>query len=71
MKIRKQIQEIKPGDLVYSIFDKSYLVLDNKFIGLSYFNNEIFKMICLSAKGNIVDIQANADKCYTLLNDRS
>lgn len=71
--ITKQAKDIKPGDLIYSVFDNVLIVLQNKFMGMkSYngFNVGIFKLTCL-CKGNVIHLAPNSDKCYTLLNDRS
>jgi len=71
--ITKQATDIKPGDLIYSVFDNVLIVLENRFMGIkSYYNGYIgvYKLTCL-CKGNIIHLAPNSDKCYTLLNDRS
>ena len=70
--ITKQATDIKPGDLIYSVFDNVLIVLENRFIGIKPYGGPIgvFKLTCL-CKGNIIHLAPNSDKCYTLLNDRS
>ncbi len=70
--ITKQVTDIKPGDLIYSVFDNVLIVLENRFMGIKPYDGHIgvYKLTCLY-KGNIVRLAPNSDKCYTLLNDRS
>ena len=67
MRTWKQLSEIKPGDLVWGILTGVWVVLDNKFMGLSAFDTRVYLMTNLDKKGNVVQIINNSDKGFDIL----